>query len=158
MKYDIKNDPRFLKRAKKIEEKAFIKRLKEPIEMVIGENLQVIVAAIGINGCYLAIIPGMRKDGTWVMGYSFGVWWTDKKSSAFSLTEIAKRMVEWLIVADGSEYDDIPHRSVDIIQWAIDAIICTRGIDYFENGRYEIEITTQGVARFIPNPFYLKGR
>ena len=159
MKYDIKNDPRFLKRAKKIEEKAYIKRLKEPVEMVIGENLSVLIVAIGINGSYLAVIPGMKRDGTWVIGGNlFGVWWTDKKSSAFGLTEIAKQMVEWLIVSDGSEYEDIPHRNEDKIQWAIDSIVSTRGIDYFENGSNIIHITDQGIEREIPNPFYAKGR
>ena len=159
MKYDIRNDPRFLKRAEKIEEKAYIKRLKEPVEMVIGNNLNVIVAAIGINGSYLAAIPGMNKDGTWIMGgLSFGVWWTDKKSSAFSMTEVAKLMLEWALLADDADYENITHRNFNHVQTAIDVIVQCRGVDYFENGKATITITDQGVERDIPNPFYTKGR
>jgi len=159
MKYDIRKDPRFLARSKKIEEKAFIKRLKWPAQLVIGNDIEIIVPAMGINGCYLAVIPCTKKDGSVIrLDATLASWWTDKKSSAFETTEIAKQMCEWLMLADDMEYEDIPHREVDMIQWSIDAIITVRGIDFFENGKNTITILKQGIAVEIPNPFYAKGR
>jgi hypothetical protein len=136
----------------KIESKANVKVIKEPVEIQLSNNLDAFVVAIGINGSYLAVIPGRAKDGTHLMGPLFAVWWTEKQSTAFEQTEISKYMTMWIISSDESDFKDIPHRDFDHVKLAIDTIIAIRGIDYFENGKPLIELSDQGIARQVRNP------
>ena len=152
MAYDIKKDPRFLARTKQIESKANIKRLKDPVEIVIA-GVEFYVIAIGINGSYLTVIPSRRSDGTHINPHMFSVWWTDKKSTVFTMGEIGKFMVSWLIVSDDTDFIEVAHRDVNPVRWAIEFMIKLRGINYFENGKQVISITDQGIEREIPNPF-----
>lgn len=153
--YDIKNDPRFLARIKKIESKANIKVIKNPVEIKISTKHTAYIAAIGINGSYLAIFPGVTKDGVHVMPpYMFSMWWTEKRSTVFDQTDIAKFMSMWVITSDDSDFEDVPHRNFDHLATAFKTLINCCGKDYFDIGRSEIEVLDQGIARKINNPYY----
>lgn len=153
-KLDLKNDPKFLERVNQLNNKLFMRMLKEPVEIVLSDAVTVYVPAIGLNGSYLAVIPGRREDGTHMMGdILFCAYQTDKNSSAFESTQIAKFMSMWLITSTEADFELVKHRDFNLVKSAIDTMRKVRGDDYFDTGSEEIYINIHGIIQTIKNPY-----
>lgn len=153
-KLDLKNDPKFLERVNQLNNKLFMRILKEPVEIVLGNDIKVYIAAIGLNGSYLAVIPGRSEDGTHTMGeIMLCAYQTDKNSSAYESTQVAKFMSMWLITCTESDFELVKHRDFDIVKSAIDTIRKVRGDDYFDTGSEEMYINIHGIIQTIKNPY-----
>lgn len=155
-KLDLKNDPKFLERVKQLNDKLFMRMLKDPVEILLGGSTPTngYVAAIGLNGSYLVVIPGRQEDGTHIMGdILFCAYQTDKNSTAYESTQIAKYMSMWLITSTDSDFELVKHRDFNIMKSSIETIRKVRGDDYFDTGSDEIYVNIHGIVQSIANPY-----
>lgn len=145
---DIRKDPSFLSRVKKTEEQSFVRVLKEPVEITLGNHQKLMIAAIGTNGSYFYV------DCRRLSGYTLIFGWSLKHSSAFETSEIAKCMAMWLITSEEDDYKKVLHRQFDPVAVAIDVIAKVEGVDRFPIDTPMVYINDQGITREVKNPFY----
>ena len=154
-KHDLKMDPKYLERVQKLQEKTHTRVLKQPVLIDTPDGIRLYVVAIGLNGSYTVIIPGIDEKGSSVLGGAglFFVYHTGKNTSAFDKSDVQKWMTMWIITSVDDDFELVPHRDADMTKMAITALVKLRGIEYFDTGSTTMNIVVQGITQSIPNPY-----
>lgn len=158
--YDLKKDPKFLARVKKLEGNNYSKLFKVPLEIQVklanGDTVPALVVCIGINDTYLIVVPSKKSEGSTI---DFEVAWT--KSDGFTAPtalheQVSTQVINWTMMESNgdSEFNKVRHGTFDIKDVAIRSIGNKYGEDYFENKK-ELRGFVQGtVLEGILNPYH----
>lgn len=153
-KLDLKNDPKFLQRVQELNNKLFMRVLKDPAELTVPLGMTAYVTAIGLNGSYCVVIPGRDLNGVHLIPeIMFCVYQTSKHSTAAESDYVSKFMSMWLITSTDSDFEIVKHRDFDLVKNAIKTIQKLRGDSYFDTGKEDIFVNIQGVISTIKSPY-----
>jgi len=148
--FDLKNDPKFKAKVKKLEGNKYLQILKEPLHIKqLDDECKVYVVAIGIHDAYLLLLLSDENE--------IHVSWSKRDNFTIPTEQhsaVTPVILNWLMMyANESDIIKVPHGSKMPSQMAFDAMVKIKGLKYVQDLGEMVTIQVQGYIVTQLNPY-----